>query len=220
MSDWYYASGDQQLGPVSLDNIRAMAASGQLRSDQLVWTDGMSDWQPAGSVPALGTRPADTAAAAVDPYPTTAGPATPAATPYGAPAGYGADPAAYGAYAGTSPGYPQTAYPQPGSAQPGYPTPGPAGYGQPLNYGGYLNYAPPVAARHSGMAIGAFVTSLVGLLCLGIILGPVGLILGIVALNQAKQTGQRRGLAIAAIVIGGIDILLLVAAFVIRSSIR
>jgi Na+/H+-dicarboxylate symporter len=55
------------------------------------------------------------------------------------------------------------------------------------------------------MAIWSLVTSLLGFICgIGFI---VGLILGIVALNQIKQTGQGgRGFAIAGIVIGGIAI--------------
>lgn len=58
------------------------------------------------------------------------------------------------------------------------------------------------------MAIAALVSSLVGLLCLG--LGPLlGLIFGIIALNQIKQSGERgRGMAIAGIVISGCEIAL------------
>lgn len=58
------------------------------------------------------------------------------------------------------------------------------------------------------MAIAALVSSLVGLLCFG--LGPVlGLVFGIIALSQIKQSGERgRGMAIAGIVISGCEIAL------------
>lgn len=71
MSDgnWYYAQDGRQQGPVGLEALRQMAASGHLRSDDLVWTEGMAEWTPAGRVPDL-----QGVAAAVNPqvYPQTA----------------------------------------------------------------------------------------------------------------------------------------------------
>jgi uncharacterized membrane protein len=54
------------------------------------------------------------------------------------------------------------------------------------------------------MATTGFILSLVGLLCCGFIFGAIGAVLGFMALNEQKRTGnqQGRGLAIAAIVIG------------------
>jgi hypothetical protein len=56
------------------------------------------------------------------------------------------------------------------------------------------------------MAIASLVSSLVGLLCCGI--GPVlGIVFGVIALNQIKQSGQSgRGMAIAGIAISGVII--------------
>ena len=64
------------------------------------------------------------------------------------------------------------------------------------------------AGRTSGIAIGGFVCSLIGLFVAGIILGIVSISLGAAALNHMKTFPEEKGkgLAIAAIVIGIIDI--------------
>ncbi|GIW92748.1 MAG: RDD family protein [Pirellulaceae bacterium] len=48
--EWYYASGGRQMGPVSLAELQALAQAGRLHPTDLVWTQGMTDWAPAGSV--------------------------------------------------------------------------------------------------------------------------------------------------------------------------
>ena len=50
---WYYASSGVQNGPVSEEELRSLAASGRLLPTDLVWSAGMSGWQPAASVPGL-----------------------------------------------------------------------------------------------------------------------------------------------------------------------
>ena len=50
---WFYAQGDQDRGPVSDAQIRALVQSGRLQPTELVWKQGMEDWQPAGEVPGL-----------------------------------------------------------------------------------------------------------------------------------------------------------------------
>ena len=59
------------------------------------------------------------------------------------------------------------------------------------------------------MAVAAFVVSLVGLACAGIVLGPVAIVLASIALNNMKRTGITRGkgLAVAGLVIGIVDLL-------------
>jgi hypothetical protein len=113
--------------------------------------------------------------------------------------------------------YPPPSYPAgpPGYQPPGYggapyqppPPPPPMQYGvpaagyQPYPYGGGYYAAPGT----NGFAIASLVSSIVGLCCL--LGGIVGVVLGIVALNQIKQTHQDgHGLAVAGIVIGGIGI--------------
>jgi hypothetical protein len=41
---WHYSEGNEKLGPVSRDELRAMAADGRLAPTDLVWRDGMSKW--------------------------------------------------------------------------------------------------------------------------------------------------------------------------------
>ena len=62
----------------------------------------------------------------------------------------------------------------------------------------------------NGLAIAALVCGLVGLLAFPIILGPLALVFGLIALNKAKQGAGNRGMAIAGIVLGVIDIALFV----------
>lgn len=80
---WFYTRGGQQAGPVSLDQLRQMAASGQITPADLVWREGMANWQPMNTLPEFGGAPAAPA--------TPASPAAPYGQPYGAPgAPYGA----------------------------------------------------------------------------------------------------------------------------------
>lgn len=135
-------------------------------------------------------------------------PDAPAYTGYETPSGY------------PPPSYPPPSYPPPGYApQPGYPPPAPPQGGYPPQYGGAYppsapppqqyggqqypggyNYASPQASTNT-MAIGSLVASVVGLLCgIGSI---IGIVLGVLALNQIKKTQQGGyGLAIAGIVVG------------------
>ena len=111
--------------------------------------------------------------------------------PYGAPQQYG-QPAQYGA--------------------PQYPNPYGNQYGN--QYDNQYGYAPPGGfpqqPQTNGMAIAALVTSLAGCLCgFGF---PIGLVLGFMALPEAKRQNDSgsKGMAIAGIVIGGLGTLLIV----------
>jgi hypothetical protein len=48
---WYYALGDQRMGPVPEDEIVRLIAAGTVRIDTLVWTDGMSAWATVAQTP-------------------------------------------------------------------------------------------------------------------------------------------------------------------------
>lgn len=139
-----------------------------------------------------------TAQPVVDPH-WQSGSATPSAYPgppppqpeqstYQSPSFYGPRPTA-----GVPQGYPQ--YPQPVPPAP------------------YAAYQPPPS---NGFAIASFVTSLVGTFLLFGISGIVGIVLGIIALGRSKETeGAGRGLAIAGIVIGTLQWVLLAVVVVI-----
>jgi len=118
-------------------------------------------------------------------------------------------------------GYPPPSYPPPGYAPPpSYPPPGDTGYAPPPSYGSApgTGYPPPSYGSTQGfpggysggyqqpvatnpLAIWSLVASLIGILCgIGSI---VGIVLGVMALNQIKQTRQGgHGLAVAGIIVG------------------
>ena len=48
---WYYTQNNQQVGPVDEAKIKELVASGAVNSSTLVWTAGMSTWQPITQTP-------------------------------------------------------------------------------------------------------------------------------------------------------------------------
>jgi len=50
MSEWFYLVGGAQQGPVDEDGLARLAHEGTLKRDSLVWTEGMPEWRPAGTV--------------------------------------------------------------------------------------------------------------------------------------------------------------------------
>lgn len=56
-SVWYYVRNGAQTGPVSFDDLKALAASGQLAGNDLVWQEGTADWVTARSVSGLFAGP-------------------------------------------------------------------------------------------------------------------------------------------------------------------
>jgi hypothetical protein len=130
--------------------------------------------------------------------------AQPAVDPYAAPPAGSANP-----YPGQQPywqqAYGQQSYGQQSYGQPGYGAPA---YGQPA-YNPYGAYQPQPS---NGMAIASFVTSLAGTFVLCGVSGIVGIILGVIALRRSKELqGTGRGMAIAGIVIGAVQLVLVVA---------
>lgn len=50
---WYFADGDEERGPVTEAQVRALIGTGNLKPDDLVWKEGMEDWAPAEEIPGL-----------------------------------------------------------------------------------------------------------------------------------------------------------------------
>jgi hypothetical protein len=50
---WYYAQQGQRQGPVSAQQLKQLASSGQLKPTDQVWKQGMAEWQPASKVQGL-----------------------------------------------------------------------------------------------------------------------------------------------------------------------
>jgi hypothetical protein len=72
----------------------------------------------------------------------------------------------------------------------------------------------PSRASSNGLAIVALVCGIIGLFFLGFIFGPIALILGGIAVYQARRGIGRRGTAWAALILGVIDVVLLIVVLV------
>lgn len=146
-------------------------------------------------------------------------PPPPAYTGYEAPGGYpppSYPPPSYPPPSYSPPSYPpQPGYPPPagptdgGYTPPGYPPPPPPPqqpFGAPPYPGAGYGYPAPPSGTNT-LAIGSLVASVIGLLCgIGSI---IGIVLGVIALNQIKQTRQGGyGLAVAGIVVGAASLVI------------
>lgn len=150
---------------------------------------------------------------------------------YGSPAAYPPPPPAYpqpgyqdpgfGRPGYQQPGYPQPGYQDPGYQQPAYPPPPPGyppygSFGTPYDASGGYPPPPPGYPPYGGgygagpktnaLAIWSLVSSLIGFVCcLGSV---VGIVLGLVSLNQIKESQEEgQGLAIAGIAVGAVSLL-------------
>lgn len=56
MSEWFYTKNEQQHGPVAIEQLNQLAATGALDPSDLVWKDGMAAWLPASQIPGLSVR--------------------------------------------------------------------------------------------------------------------------------------------------------------------
>jgi hypothetical protein len=52
-AEWHYGQGEEQHGPVPLEELRQLVASRQVQPTDMVWTQGMPDWLPANDVDEL-----------------------------------------------------------------------------------------------------------------------------------------------------------------------
>ncbi|HEY1171172.1 MAG TPA: DUF4339 domain-containing protein [Verrucomicrobiae bacterium] len=48
--EWYYAEDKQQKGPVNAEQFAELVRTGIVKSETLVWREGMTNWQPYGQV--------------------------------------------------------------------------------------------------------------------------------------------------------------------------
>ncbi len=55
--EWYYAKGDQKIGPLTESGLKAAVASGDLTPTDLVWKTGATEWVPASRVKGLFSQP-------------------------------------------------------------------------------------------------------------------------------------------------------------------
>jgi WD40 repeat protein/tetratricopeptide (TPR) repeat protein/predicted Ser/Thr protein kinase len=69
-AEWFVAAHKQKLGPFSHAALRALAAQGKLRPEDMVLRQGQGKWQPAREVPGLFAAPPPAPAPAAEPEPT------------------------------------------------------------------------------------------------------------------------------------------------------
>lgn len=50
---WYYAQNNQQMGPVSEEELQSKLRGGILVGTTLAWKEGMSDWKPVSEIAEL-----------------------------------------------------------------------------------------------------------------------------------------------------------------------
>ena len=62
--EWYYARDNRQMGPVSSAELKRLATFDELRPDDLVWREGMTEWAAARNVRGLFEEEVAPAAAA------------------------------------------------------------------------------------------------------------------------------------------------------------
>lgn len=53
MMEWFYAKDGQQSGPMTFEQLVALARSGELTGRDVVWNANMQNWTPAGQVPGI-----------------------------------------------------------------------------------------------------------------------------------------------------------------------
>lgn len=59
-TSWYYRVDEREVGPVTSNRLRQLARQGKLADDDLVRIGRTGDWEPAGSIEWLQTRPRTT----------------------------------------------------------------------------------------------------------------------------------------------------------------
>lgn len=64
-SEWYYSKKGQRFGPVSGQQLKQLAAEGELGPEDLVWKEAMKQWVPAKSIKGLCDIPPKTTSAPV-----------------------------------------------------------------------------------------------------------------------------------------------------------
>ena len=64
-AEWHFGQGEEQHGPVPLEELKQLVASGQVQPTDMVWNADMPDWLPAKDVAELfrSRTPASKAAA-------------------------------------------------------------------------------------------------------------------------------------------------------------
>jgi hypothetical protein len=103
-------------------------------------------------------------------------------------------------------------------SQPSYPPQQDSGYGNAPAYGSPGGYPGGQPQQNNGFAIAGLVCGIVGIFIANIILGPLAVIFGGIGLSRANKGAKYKGMAIAAIILGAIDVILFIVALAFLSS--
>ncbi len=57
MAQWWYARGNETLGPIEQETLQALLEAGDLSPGTLVWSEDMAEWRPASEVSAFQEMP-------------------------------------------------------------------------------------------------------------------------------------------------------------------
>lgn len=57
MVEWFYGKEGQQYGPIDETTLRARIVTGEVGPRDLIWTEGMSSWQPLQELPQFAAAP-------------------------------------------------------------------------------------------------------------------------------------------------------------------
>jgi predicted Zn finger-like uncharacterized protein len=49
--EWHLVIDDEQVGPMTADEVRARFAAGDVDEESFIWKDGMGDWEPLTEIP-------------------------------------------------------------------------------------------------------------------------------------------------------------------------
>ena len=77
---------------------------------------------------------------------------------------------------------------------------------------------PGQAQGTNGLAIAGLVCGLVGTLFFNIILGPLAIIFGGIGLSRANRGARHRGMAMAAVILGIVDLIIFAVLIVVASK--
>lgn len=83
---WYFSKNGTQLGPVSLDELRAKLASGEVTGADMVWREGFPDWRRASEIQELMVAPVVSPVVLQTPPPQVAMQGSPYQAPVSSPA--------------------------------------------------------------------------------------------------------------------------------------
>jgi len=63
---WYYSQQEERKGPVSQEELKRLATTGQLKPTDTVWKEGMAKWLPASQVKGLVPPPGPSVSSPID----------------------------------------------------------------------------------------------------------------------------------------------------------